>query len=102
MEVIKIGTDWFVKIECPKPIMTAKSREEHIKMCAECPYAMWKTLEPVAGFMSSMCGIRVGSIGMAAALDEIGERLTGMKRFTKTGTWSFAPSTKQPTTSMSS
>ena len=38
----------------------------------------------VAGFMASMCGVRVGSIGIAAELDEIGEKLLGIERFTKT------------------
>ncbi len=37
----------------------------------------------VAGFMASMCGVRAGSVGMAADLDIIGEKLTGSERFTK-------------------
>jgi hypothetical protein len=41
--------------------------------------------EMVAGFMASMCGVRVGSIGMAVSLDAIGEKLAGIPRFTKKG-----------------
>jgi hypothetical protein len=37
----------------------------------------------VAGFMASMCGVRVGSIGMAASLDSIGEKLTDTAAFTE-------------------
>ena len=33
--------------------------------------------------MSSMCGVRVGSIGMAADFDTIAEKLLGIERFTK-------------------
>ena len=33
--------------------------------------------------MASMCGVRVGSIGMAEALDSVAESLLGIERFTK-------------------
>jgi hypothetical protein len=82
-EVVKIGTDWFVKVKCPKPNNSADSHIEHIKACSGCPYAIWKEPEMVAGFMASMCGVRVGSIGMAAELDEIAAKLSGIERFTK-------------------
>ena len=59
------------------------NREEHINACSGCPYAIWEEPEPVAGFMFSMCGVRVGNIGMAAELDIIGEKLSGVERFTK-------------------
>jgi hypothetical protein len=54
-----------------------------LKACSGCRYAIWERPEMVAGFMRSMCGVRVGSIGMAASLDSIGERLAGAARFTK-------------------
>ena len=82
-EVVKIGTDWLVKVKCPRPNKKAKNREEHIKACSGCPYVIWEEPETVAGFMASMCGVRVGSIWMAAELDEVGEKLTGVARFTK-------------------
>ena len=78
-----MGTDWFIKAECPRPDKEAKDKEEHIKACSRCPFVIWEKPESVAGFMSSMCGVRVGSICMAAALDDMGERLTGIPRFTK-------------------
>ena len=83
-----MGTDWFVKAQCPRPNKEAKNEEEHIKECSGCPFVIWEKPESVAGFMSSMCGVRVGSIGMAAELDDIGERLTGIARFTKEETGS--------------
>ena len=82
--MVRIGTDWFVKVKCPRPDKAATNREQHIQACSGCPYAIWDAPEPVAGFMASMCGVRVGSIGMAADLDDIGERLIGVERFTKT------------------
>jgi hypothetical protein len=82
-EVARMGTDWFIKAECPRPNKEAKDEEEHIKACSGCPFVIWEKPESVAGFMSSMCGVRVGSIGMAAKLDDIGEELTGIVRFTK-------------------
>ena len=60
-----------------------KSEEEHIRACSGCPFVILEKAENVAGLMSSMCGVRVGSIGMAAEPDGIGERLTGIPRFTK-------------------
>ena len=78
-----MGTDWFIKVECPHPNRGINSREERIKACLECPFVIWENPVTVAGFMKSMCGVRVGNIGMAAELDQIGERLTGMPRFTK-------------------
>ena len=44
---------------------------------------IWEEPESVAGFMSSMCGVRVGSIGIASELDAIGDALTGFDWFTK-------------------
>jgi hypothetical protein len=78
-----MGTDWFIKAECPRPNKEAKNEEEHVKACSGCPFVIWEKPESVAGFMSSMCGVRVGSIGMAAELDDIGEKLTSIVRFTK-------------------
>jgi hypothetical protein len=78
-----MGTDWFIKAECPHPNSEINSREERIKACLGCPFVIWEEPVTVAGFLKSMCGVRVGNIGMAAALDYIGERLTGIPRFTK-------------------
>ena len=83
--MVRIGTDWFVKVECPRPDKVIGSEDDHIRACMECPYVIWEKPEMVAGFMASMCGVRVGSIGMAASLDAIGERLAGTERFTKKG-----------------
>jgi hypothetical protein len=82
-EVGKMGTDWFIKVECPHPNEEINSREECVKACLGCPFFIWEEPVTVAGFMKSMCGVRVGNIGMAAARDYIGERLTGVPRFTK-------------------
>jgi hypothetical protein len=81
--VVEIGTDWFADVKCPRPNKGVQNEDEHIKACAGCPYAIWEKPEMVAGFMASMCGVRVGSIGMAASLDSIGEKLAGAARFTK-------------------
>jgi len=81
--VVKIGTDWFVDAKCPRPNKGVQTEAEHIKACAGCPYAIWERPEMVAGFMRSMCGVRVGSIGIAVSLDLIGERLAGVARFTE-------------------
>ena len=81
--MVKIGTDWFVKVKCPRPDTGVENEDEHIKACGGCPYAIWEKPEMVAGFMRSMCGVRVGSISMAASLDSMGEKLTGTARFTK-------------------
>jgi hypothetical protein len=78
-----MGTDWFVKVDCPRPGKNIRNRDEHIKACTGCPYAIWEEPQPVAGFMMSMCGVRVGSIGMAAQLDDIAEDLLGIERFTE-------------------
>ena len=72
-----------MKVKCPRPKKKANNSEEHINLCSGCPYIIWEKPEPVAGFMASMCGVRVGSIGMAADLDRIGQKLTGVERFTK-------------------
>ena len=81
-EVVKIGTDWCVNVKCPRPNKKLDSCEEHIEACSVCPYVIWEAPESLAGFMASMCGVRVGSIWMAAELDEVGEKLTGVARFT--------------------
>lgn len=78
-----MGTDCFIKLECPYPNKEIWAREERVKACLGCPFVIWEEPVTVAGFMKSMCGVRVGNIGMAAALDYIGERLTGISRFTK-------------------
>jgi hypothetical protein len=82
-EVVKIGTDWFVEVKCPRPNKRVQNEDEHIKACTECPYSIWERPEIVAGFMRSMCGVRVGSVGMASSLDLIGEKLACTVRFTK-------------------
>ena len=81
--MVTIGTDWFVKVKCPRPDRTTRSYKEQIEACAGCPYRIWDEPQSVAGFMNSMCGVRVGSISMAAELDIIAEKLMGIKRFTK-------------------
>ncbi len=78
-----MGTDWFVNVKCRSPKTDVSSREELVKQCSHCPYVIWEGPESVAGFMSSMCGVRVGSICIAAELDDIGEAITGIQRFTK-------------------
>jgi len=78
-----MGTDWFVKVECPHPNEEVRNEEERIRACLSCPYVIWEGPESVAGFMSSMCGVRVGSIGIASELDDIGQKLTGIACFTK-------------------
>ena len=72
-----------MKVKCPRPKKKVNNPDEHIKTCSRCPYVIWDEPKMVAGFMASMCGVRVGSIGMAAELDVIGEKLTGVARFTK-------------------
>jgi hypothetical protein len=82
-EVSKMGTDWFIKGGCPHPNGEINSREERVKACLECPFVIWENPVTVAGFMKSMCGVRVGRIGRAAELDDLGEDLTGIAYFTK-------------------
>jgi len=36
-----MGTDWFIKAECPRPNKKAKNKEEHIKACSDCPFVIW-------------------------------------------------------------
>ena len=78
-----MGTDWLVKVNCTKAVETAKSQEEHIKDCKNCPYVIWEVPETVAGFCQTMCGVRVGNVYRAAELDGIGKDLTGIEYFTK-------------------
>jgi hypothetical protein len=78
-----MGTDWFVKVKCPRQSKNIRTREEHITVCSDCPYVIWEKPQSVASFMSSMCGVRVGSIGMAESLDSVAESLLGVERFTK-------------------
>ena len=80
---MKIGTDWFVKVKCPRPSKNVRTREEHATVCGNCPYVIWKKPQSVASFMASMCGVRVGGIGIAGALDSVVENLLGVERFTK-------------------
>lgn len=82
-EVVRIGTDWFVKVDCPKLDKGARNSEDHMKTCGDCPHVIWNEPQSVAGLMSSMCGVRVGSIWMAEELDDIAENLLGIERFTK-------------------
>lgn len=82
-EVIGLETDWFVQVKCPRPDKKVRNQQEHIEACAGCAYAIWEDPQSVAGFMNPMCGVRVGSIGMAAELDTIAEKLIGVERFTK-------------------
>jgi hypothetical protein len=70
-------------VECPYPNKEIRTREERVKACLACPFVIWEEPETVAGFMNTMCGVRVGSIGMAADLDDIGQKLTGIPYFTK-------------------
>ena len=78
-----MGTDWFVKVKCPRPSKMVRTREEHTTVCGDCPYVIWEKPQSVASFMTSMCGVRVGSIGMAEALDSVAESLLGIERFAK-------------------
>jgi hypothetical protein len=78
-----MGTDWFVKVKCPRPSKNVRTREEHITACGDCPYVIWEKPQSVASFMASMCGVRVGSICMAESLDSVAESLLGIERFTK-------------------
>ena len=55
-----MGTDWLVKARCPKPERNLSNEEGHIKTCSSCPYVIWEKPESVAGFMHTMCGVRVG------------------------------------------
>jgi len=81
--VVKIRTDWFVEVKCPKPNKDVENEDEHAKACGGCPYAIWEKPQMRVGFMALMCGVRVGSVGMAASLDSIGQKLTGTVGFTK-------------------
>ena len=78
-----MGTDWFVKVKCPRPSKKVRTQEEHSAVCGDCPFVIWEKPQSVASFMASMCGVRVGSIGMAEALDSVAESLLGIERFTK-------------------
>ena len=78
-----MGTDWLIKVNCSKAEEPEKSKEHHIKDCLECPYVIWDKPTTVAGILRTMCGVRVGNIYRAAALDDIGKYLTGIECFTK-------------------
>jgi len=78
-----MGTDWSIKVSCSKAGEIEKSREEHIKDCIKCPYAIWEEPKTVAGIFQTMCGIRVGNMYRSAELDDIGKELTGINWFTK-------------------
>ena len=78
-----MGTDWFVKVKCPRPSKKVRTHEEHTTLCGDCPYVIWEKPQSVASFMASMCGVRVGSIGIAGALDSVVESFLGVERFTK-------------------
>ena len=78
-----MGTDWFIKVECPHPNNEINTREERVMACLGCPFVIWEEPVTVVGFMKTMCGVRVGNIGLAAELDAIGEKLTGIPCFTK-------------------
>ena len=78
-----MGTDWFIKVECPHPNNEINTREERVNACLGCPFVIWEEPVTVVGFMKTMCGVRVGNIGLAAELDAIGEKLTGISCFTK-------------------
>ena len=64
---MKIGTDWFVKVKCPKPNKSANNHVEHIKTCSGCPYVIWGEPEMVAGFMASKFGSDLTSYTWPAA-----------------------------------
>jgi hypothetical protein len=78
-----MGTDWFVRVDCPRPDKKAENPDKHIKLCSGCPYAIWDEPEPVAGFLNTMCGVRVGNVRVATELDEIATRLLGIECFSK-------------------
>jgi len=79
-----MGTDWFVKAKCPA---RDAGIEEKRRACERCRYRIWPLGSEkgmgVLGGLFSYCGVRVGSVGSVAELDEIGERLTGIRRFTR-------------------
>jgi len=77
-----MGTDWFIKAECPRPSREIISREALAEACSGCPFVIWEMPESVGGFLNSMCGVRVGNIWMAEELADIGEQLTGISCFT--------------------
>ena len=78
-----MGTDWFVKVKCPNSDNKVRDEVEYIELCSRCPNVIWEKPESITGVTSSMCGVRVGTICMASELDAIGERVSGVERFTK-------------------
>ena len=75
-------TDWFVKVDCPRPRRNISSEEDENERCPNCPYVIWEKPQKVLGFMYSMCGVRVGCI-IDEEIDEIGKKVTGIEKFTK-------------------
>jgi hypothetical protein len=59
-----------------------KSADDHIKTCQGCFYGIWEKPEVVAGFMTSMCGERVGCIGTDSHIDTVAENILGVEGFT--------------------
>ena len=78
-----MGTDWLIKVKCWKGMEKGKTEEDHVKECSKCPYVIWEEPRSVAGIFRTMCGVRVGNVYQAAELDDIGEKLTEIKCFTK-------------------
>lgn len=78
-----MGTDWLVKVRCSKVEEQGKSEQEHIRDCLDCPHVIWEQPKTIAGFLRTMCGVRVGNAYVAAQLDDIGEKLTGIEGFTR-------------------
>lgn len=81
--MVKIVTNWFANVRCPKTGNNERISEEDIKACSECPHAIWESPQYGIDFMNSMCGVRVGSIETAAEIDTLAENILDLDRFTK-------------------
>jgi len=78
-----MGVDWFINAKCPRSDKIIYNNKESTYSCIKCPNVIWDRPKPVAGFMYSMCGVRVGDAESAEELDQIVEMLSGFKNFTK-------------------
>jgi hypothetical protein len=69
----------------PHPDNEANNEGEIIKNCPGCPYVIWENPENAAIFVSSMCGVYIGSYSMAAELYDLGQKLIGIQGGTEGG-----------------
>jgi hypothetical protein len=75
----KMEIEWMAGGKCLQT--KAKDKAEGLKTCSKCPSAIWGSPVAAGLLKSGMCTIALGESRVAAELDSIAGKLTGIERF---------------------